>query len=261
MIKSSSDDLYKGAVMTQRNPNLVIGEPALVVENLCVVRGRKLILKNLSFSVPRGQILGIVGPSGCGKTTLMRAIVGVQKITSGSIMVLGKAAGSSSLRQEVAYTSQSLSVYSDVSVYENVRYFARLYGKDRDAILRAIETVGLHEYSSSLVSQLSGGQASRTSLACALVADPKVLVLDEPTVGLDPLTRNELWNTFHDLVDQGVTLIVSSHVMDEAERCDSVLLMRDGHILAHDSIKALREQTKTDTAEEAFVALIGKAVK
>lgn len=226
-----------------------------------MVRGRKPILKNLSFSVARGQILGLIGPSGCGKTTLMRAIVGVQKITSGSIMVLGKAAGSAQLRQEVAYTSQSLSVYSDVSVYENVRYFAKLYRKDRDAVLRAIEIVGLQEYSSSLVSQLSGGQASRTSLACALVADPKVLVLDEPTVGIDPLTRNDLWATFHNLAEQGVTLIVSSHVMDEAERCDSVLLMRDGRVLAHDSIKALREQTKTDTAEEAFVALIEKEVE
>lgn len=241
--------------------SLDITEPALRVEDLCVVRGRKPILKNLSFSVARGQILGLIGPSGCGKTTLMRAIVGVQKITSGSIMVLGKAAGSAQLRQEVAYTSQSLSVYSDVSVYENVRYFAKLYRKDRDAVLRAIEIVGLQEYSSSLVSQLSGGQASRTSLACALVADPKVLVLDEPTVGIDPLTRNDLWATFHNLAEQGVTLIVSSHVMDEAERCDSVLLMRDGRVLAHDSIKALREQTKTDTAEEAFVALIEKEVE
>ncbi len=226
-----------------------------------MVRGRKPILKNLSFSVAREQILGLIGPSGCGKTTLMRAIVGVQKITSGSIMVLGKAAGSAQLRQEVAYTSQSLSVYSDVSVYENVRYFAKLYRKDRDAVLRAIEIVGLQEYSSSLVSQLSGGQASRTSLACALVADPRVLVLDEPTVGIDPLTRNDLWATFHNLAEQGVTLIVSSHVMDEAERCDSVLLMRDGRVLAHDSIKALCEQTKTDTAEEAFVALIEKEVE
>lgn len=245
----------------QRKPSLEIAEPALNVEDLCVVRGRKPILKNLSFVVPRGQILGLIGPSGCGKTTLMRAIVGVQKITSGSIMVLGKSAGSTSLRHEIAYTSQSLSVYLDVSVYENIRYFAKLYRKCHDDILRAIEIVGLQEYSSSLVSQLSGGQASRTSLACALVANPKVLVLDEPTVGLDPLTRNDLWATFHSLSEQGVTIIVSSHVMDEAEHCDSVLLMRDGRILAHDSIKVLRGQTKTDTSEEAFVALIEKEVE
>lgn len=150
--KSHQMMTFSGLCFMQRNSSLAIAEPALVVEDLCVVRGRNSILKNLSFSVPRGQIIGLIGPSGCGKTTLMRAIVGVQKIASGSIMVLGKAAGSAKLRQEVAYTSQSLSVYSDVSVYENVRYFAKLYRKDRDDILRVIEIVGLQEYSSSLVS-------------------------------------------------------------------------------------------------------------
>lgn len=230
----------------------------LVVENLTVVRNRKPVLEDISFTVGKGDILGILGPSGCGKTTLMRSIVGAQKITSGTITALGKPAGSRALRERIAYTSQSLSIYADISVYENVRYFAKLYRKGPSHIARAIDTVGLSEYASTLVSQLSGGQASRTSLACALVADPQILVLDEPTVGLDPITRNDLWETFHQLADQGVTLLVSSHVMDEAQRCDSVLLMRNGRVLAHDSFAALCAQTHTGDAEAAFIALVGK---
>lgn len=242
----------------KNNLDLTKNEAALSVNNLWVKRQKKEILKGINFSVEKGQILGIIGPSGCGKTTLLRSIVAVQKINEGEIVIFGQKAGSPKLRHEVAYTSQSLSIYNDISVYENVRYFAKLYQKNEEDILNAIQTVGLSQYTNHLVDSLSGGQAARTSLACALVAKPKLLILDEPTVGLDPITRNNLWDCFHKLAKDGMTLLVSSHVMDEASRCDSVLLIREGQVLAHDKIENLCVKTNTKSAEEAFIALVRK---
>lgn len=235
-------------------------EPAVVVDDLVVTRGkgkaRKEILHGISCELPTGSITGLLGPSGCGKTTLIRTVVGAQRITSGSVRVLGEPAGTPRLRRLVSYTSQNLSIYPDISVADNVTYFARLAGAGSSSVAEAIETVGLDEQRNQLVSTLSGGQASRTSLACALVGKPQLLVLDEPTVGLDPLTRESLWTTFRNLANRGVTLLVSSHVMDEARHCDSVLLMRDGEFLAHEPIAHLQERTRTTNAEDAFLALV-----
>ena len=235
--------------------------PAIEIDSLVVVRGkgkaRKEILHGISASIPVGSITGLLGPSGCGKTTLIRTIVGAQKITSGTVRVLGQPAGSVDLRTKLAYTSQMLSIYPDITVAENVEYFASLVGADATTARQALETVHLGEYGDRLVSTLSGGQASRTSLACALVGNPQVLVLDEPTVGLDPLTRQSLWETFRALAQRGVTLLISSHVMDEARQCDSVLLMREGQFLAHEPLASLQERTDTTNAEDAFLALIG----
>lgn len=231
-------------------------EHALQVRDLVVRRGGSDILKEVSCQLGTGSITGLLGPSGCGKSTLMRAIVGVQRIASGSIEVLGLPAGHPDLRRRVAYTSQALSIYADISVRDNVAHFARLVSGGDDDVTRAIERVRLTDHASRPVSKLSGGQASRASLACALVGNPEFLVLDEPTVGLDPLTRESLWETFHDLADDGVTMLVSSHVMDEAVRCDSVLLMRDGRFLAHEPIRSLQERTHTSSPEDAFLTLI-----
>lgn len=231
-------------------------EPALEVRDLQIRRDGNEILCGLNTTLVKGSITGLLGPSGCGKTTLMRAIMGVQRITSGSITVLGLPAGSKELRHRVAYTSQTLSIYSDISVRDNVTHFARLIGATNEDVAKAIKQVQLEEFASRPVRKLSGGQASRASLACALVGNPEFLVLDEPTVGLDPLTRESLWQVFRNLAADGTTLLISSHVMDEALRCDEVLFMRDGQFLAQESIESVQARTGTSNPEDAFLALI-----
>jgi len=244
--------------MTNNSADVVVGD-AVVVEHLRVVRGGKDVLPDLSLTVPRGQVVGLLGPSGGGKSTLMRAVVGVQVIAGGTVTVLGDEAGSPALRRRVGYLTQAPSVYGDLSVRDNVEYIAKVMGVGRDAVDRAIEAVDLTEHASARVENLSGGQRSRASLACTLVGDPEVLVLDEPTVGLDPVLRRELWDLFRRLSGQGRTVFVSSHVMDEASRCDRLLLLRDGVILSDSTLAELLERTGTTDAEQAFLALIDAA--
>ena len=229
---------------------------AISVDELVVTRGRKAVLHGLSCCVEAGAVTGLLGPSGCGKTTLMRAIVGVQIVESGTVHVLGRPAGDPTLRARVGYVTQAPSVYADLTVRQNVWYFAKVAGADPSTVDTVIERVGLVEEADQLVNDLSGGQHSRASLACALVGAPDVLILDEPTVGLDPVIRAELWEFFHELAAGGATLLVSSHVMDEATRCDRLLLMREGHIIADDTPDAIRAATGTDDLEEAFLRLI-----
>jgi ABC-2 type transport system ATP-binding protein len=234
--------------------------PAVEVDDLVVRRGGREVLHHLSCQVPDGAVTGLLGPSGGGKTTLMRAIVGVQKTQSGRVSVLGEPAGSPRLRARVGYVTQAPSVYGDLTVTQNARYFAALTGCGASAADQAVHTVGLDDHRDRLVATLSGGQRSRASLACALVGDPKLLVLDEPTVGVDPVLRVELWALFHDLAARGVTVLVSSHVMDEATRCDRLLLVRQGRLIADDTPDAVRARTGTDDLEEAFLRLIGEEV-
>ena len=205
---------------------------AVEVDRLRVVRGGREALAGVSLDVRRGTVTGLLGPSGSGKSTLMRAIVGTQIVASGSVLVLGEPAGTPSLRARVAYTTQAPAVYGDLTVQENVDYFARLVRAPATQAGEAIELVGLGDDAGRVVGSLSGGQRSRVSLATALVGRPEVLVLDEPTVGLDPVLRRDLWQAFARLAGEGVSLLVSSHVMDEAERCDELLLLRDGRLLA-----------------------------
>ncbi len=232
---------------------------AIVVDHLKVVRGERLVLPDLSVRIPEGQVTGLLGPSGSGKSTLIRAIVGVQIVAGGTITVLGQPAGSAALRRDVAYVTQSPSVYADLTVRENTRYFARLAGADAASAEAAIDAVDLRDHADQVIAKLSGGQTSRTSLAAALVGDPKVLVLDEPTVGLDPVLRRDLWGLFHRLADAGKTLLVSSHVMDEASRCDRLILLRDGRILADEAPADLLQSTGQPDAESAFLHLIDTA--
>lgn len=231
-------------------------EIAISVAGLRVARGGNPVLRGLDLEIPAGRITGLLGPSGCGKTTLMRAIVGVQLVQGGSISVLGLPAGSRALRPRVGYMTQAVSVYEDLSVEANLRYFQRIYGVPASAVPEAIATVGLEGHAGKLVRNLSGGQRARVSLATALLARPEVLVLDEPTVGLDPVLRAELWSTFRTLAAAGATLLVSSHVMDEAERCDDLILMRDGEVLAHTPPADLLRQTGAKDVEEAFLRLV-----
>lgn len=214
------------------------------------------MLHGLSVSVPRGQVVGLLGPSGCGKTTLMRSIVGVQRVVSGTVTVLGQPAGSPILRRRVAYVTQSASVYDDLTVRQNLRYFAAIVGSERASIDRVLEQTDLVDSTGQLVGSLSGGQRSRVSLAAALLGSPELLVLDEPTVGLDPVLRVELWTLFRRLAADGTSLLVSSHVMDEATRCDRLLLMRDGDILADETPEELLASTGTTDPEKAFLTLI-----
>jgi ABC-2 type transport system ATP-binding protein len=229
---------------------------AVIVTDLVVDRGHRRVLDGLTFAVPAGQVTGLLGPSGSGKTTLMRALVGVQQVRSGEVTVLGEPAGSPGLRHRVGYVTQAPSVYADLSVRENVRYFAALYGMGAREADAAIADVGLTDAAAQQVDDLSGGQRGRASLACALVGSPEVLVLDEPTVGLDPVLRVELWGRFHALAAAGTTLIVSSHVMDEADRCDRLLLLREGELIADSTPAQLRVEGRSQDLEEAFLNVV-----
>ena len=229
---------------------------AIEADGLRVVRGGREVVRGLTFTAPRGSVVGLLGPSGCGKTTVMRAVVGVQIVSGGTVTVLGHPAGSRELRRRVGYATQNPAVYADLSVRENLRYFASVLGAPRGDPDRVIEEVGLDDARNQTASRLSGGQLHRASLAIALLGEPDLLVLDEPTVGLDPVLRAELWELFHELAGRGVTLLVSSHVMDEAARCERLLLMRDGLLLADDTPEALRATTGTQDLEDAFLHVI-----
>lgn len=241
-----------------RNPSGRSGGPAVVLEGLTVSRGGKTVLEDLDLELPGGLITGLLGPSGGGKSTVIRSIVGVQKITGGSVRVFGEPAGSAGLRRRVAYCTQAPSVYRDLTIRENLDYFARMVDAPRERVDEVLETTGLTEHAKKSAGGLSGGQLSRVSLAAALLGDPELLVLDEPTVGLDPVLRESLWTLFHHLADQGRTLLISSHVMDEAGRCDELVFLREGRVIAHDSLAALQKRTGTHDAESAFMALAGE---
>jgi ABC-2 type transport system ATP-binding protein len=229
---------------------------AVEIEALRVVRGGNVVLRRVDLELAAGRLTGLLGPSGSGKTTLMRAIVGVQIVAAGDVRVLGLAAGSPPLRRRVGYVTQAPSVYADLTVRENLRYFANVLDAPDDAVDGAIRTVDLGEHEGRVVRTLSGGERSRVSLATALLGRPEVLVLDEPTVGLDPVLRRDLWATFHRLAQEGTTLLVSSHVMDEAHRCEDLVLMRDGAIVFVGTPDGLRAQTRQDDLEAAFLALV-----
>jgi ABC-2 type transport system ATP-binding protein len=249
MMSSSSGELLSRAV-----------EPAVSIENLRVIRGKRPALQDFSVQIARGTITGLLGPSGCGKTTLMRCIVGTQILASGTVNVLGHPAGSAALRRQVGYLPQDPTIYNDLRIIDNVRYFASLYGFDGQAADLAIERVGLKDHRTAYCGNLSGGQRTRASLACALVCQPALLVLDEPTVGLDPVLRVDLWEQFTELARDGTTLLVSSHVMDEADHCGDLLLLREGRLVAHTTPTQLREDTGCTSLEEAFLSIIKRGI-
>jgi ABC-2 type transport system ATP-binding protein len=232
--------------------------PAVRIAGLKVVRGKRTVLPNLSLTLDRGQVVGLLGPSGGGKTTLLRAVVGAQVVEAGTVEVLGLPAGSAELRRQVGYMTQAPSVYPDLTVAENLGYFAALAEADAARVAEVLDLVDLKGHAKDRVATLSGGERSRVSLGVAMLGSPELLVLDEPTVGLDPLLRAELWTLFRALAEAGATLLVSSHVMDEAARCDRLVLLRDGEVLANATPAELLELTGAASAEEAFLALASR---
>ena len=229
---------------------------AVAIDRLRVSRGGRDVLPDVTLGVRSGTVTGLLGPSGSGKTTLMRAIVGVQVVAAGRLEVLGQPAGAPALRTRVAYVTQAPSVYGDLTVRENLGYFATILGVGSGRIVDVLETVGLTRLAGRLVRTLSGGERSRVSLGSALLGEPELLILDEPTVGLDPVLRRDLWDVFHGLADGGATLLVSSHVIDEARRCDELVLLRDGTIVASEPPDALLARTGAPDLEQAFLSLV-----
>lgn len=225
------------------------------VTGLRVRRGRTLVIPDLTLGAATGAVTGLLGPSGCGKTTLIRCLAGIQRVEEGRVVVLGEPAGSPANRARVAYVTQASSVYPDLTVRQNLRYFAAIHGTDDDTVRSALDHVGLTGREDDLTGNLSGGQRTRVSLAAALLAEPDLYLLDEPTVGLDPVLRRDLWRLFTDLAADGRSLLVSSHVMDEAARCDRVLLMRSGRLIADATPAELLESTGSQDVEQAFLAL------
>lgn len=241
------------------DPAGTTGPLCVSIEGLRVHRGKATVLANITANIPQGRITGLLGPSGSGKTTLMRALVGVQKITAGTVTVLGRRAGDPQNRHDVGYVTQAASVYKDLSVLDNVRYFGSVHGGSRADAQAVLAAVGLSEFAKRKAGSLSGGQFSRVSLACALVGKPRLLVLDEPTVGLDPVLRADLWEQFVAMAAEGTSLIISSHVMEEASHCDSLLMLREGMLLAQLTPDQLRHNGETEDLELAFLRLIQSA--
>ena len=232
--------------------------PAVIAaKDLTVVRGKIRALDGVTFNVGTGKITGLIGPSGSGKTTLLRAIVGAQVITAGSLEVLGAPASSKILRRQIGYVTQSPAVYGDLTARQNLQYFASMLCVGKPAVERTLRAVDLQRQASQLVGSMSGGQQARVSLAVALLGEPPLLVLDEPTVGLDPVLRKHLWELFADLAKSGHSLLISSHVMDEAEQCADLLLLRGGRVLSSGSKRELLDRTGTDTVHDAFLKLAG----
>src|SRR3990167_1043886 len=229
---------------------MVMNNLEVEVNDLGVKKGEKVLLESVSFTLEPGTITGLLGPSGAGKTTLMRVIMGIQIASSGKVTVLGKKAGSKANRSRIGYVTQAPSVYPDLTVWQNLSYFAKLIGVDKKAVSSAVKKVNLHGKEKQLAASMSGGERTRVSLAVALLGDPELLILDEPTVGLDPLLRRDLWKIFKEMAETGKTLLISSHVMDEAANCQQLLLVRDGKLLWNDSQKELLSSTKKTSVEE-----------
>jgi ABC-2 type transport system ATP-binding protein len=228
---------------------------AIQVAGVTVEKLGKKILDNISMELPGNKSIGLIGPSGSGKTTLIRALVGSQVITEGTAKIFGEKVGSASLRSRIGYMSQKSAVYGDITVKENLEYFASICGSSEQQVAEIMESMRLNLHRDKMASSLSGGEATRLSLGIALLGNPEILFLDEPTVGLDPSLRIELWKIFASLRNQGKTILITSHMMDEAERCDILILMRNGKIIFQGNAEQLKAKTQSESIEHAFIKL------
>ena len=230
---------------------------AVDVDNVVKSFGTIRALDGITLRVRQGEIYGLLGPNGSGKTTLIRAVVGLVAPDSGTVTVLGRRMPDLNILSSIGYMTQAAALYPDISVEENLRFFAAISGADSnvDEVLRVVE---LEQRRKSVVATLSGGMRQRCSLACALVHRPRLLLLDEPTVGVDPQLRVQFWDHFREMAAAGTTILVSSHVMDEAERCQRLGLIRFGKLLGEGSPDEVRAAAGTNNLEEAFLKLSGR---
>jgi ABC-2 type transport system ATP-binding protein len=234
--------------------------PAIRAVGLQKTFGPIRAVDDVTFDLAPGHIYGLLGPNGSGKTTLIRLLTGLAHATKGTAEVLGTSMPSRTTLGRIGYMTQSDGIYPALSAGENVRFFASMYGvASNDAVDEALSVVDLADRRDSLTGTLSGGQRRRLSLACAIVHRPPVLFLDEPTVGVDPLLRVQFWSYFRTLAEGGATIVVSSHVMDEADRCDELLFVRAGKVIARGSGAELRERSGTTDLEQAFLGFAGDA--
>ena len=235
------------------------GELAIRVIGLIKRFGPVAAVDDVTFELAAGRIYGVLGPNGSGKTTLIRLLTGMTRATAGEAYVLGVRMPDRAVLARIGYMTQGDGVYPALTVAENARFFAAAYGvADAARVDEALTLVDLADRASTIVGRLSGGQRRRLSLACALIHRPPVLFLDEPTVGVDPLLRAQFWGHFRRLADGGTTIVVSSHVMDEADRCDELLFLRAGRLIARGSVDALRAEAGTDSLETAFLRFAGE---
>jgi ABC-2 type transport system ATP-binding protein len=226
------------------------------IENLSVEKSKRKILNSLNLVIPNSKSIGLLGPSGSGKTTLMRSIMGLQKITEGKIRILGFEAGAKDLRNKISYSTQSASLYLDLTCIENLEFFSSLFDENELSIQEILDLVQLNQVKNQLAKTLSGGEKTRLALGTALVGAPELIILDEPTVGLDPILRKQLWQIFKELNKKGKTLLISSHVMDEAENCDHIFMIRDGKIIASGNTSELKSRTGLGNMEDVFISLV-----
>lgn len=229
----------------------------LKVSNVIKKYSKNVILKNINLTVKEGEIIGLIGPSGSGKTTLIKSIIGMEKIDSGSIQLLNTKIPNLQVLSEIGYMAQLDALYEELTAKENLEFFCRLFKLSKDKIKERIKytsrLVNLENKLSKKVSEYSGGMKRRLSLAISLIQDPALLILDEPTVGIDPKLRLDIWNELKNLKSQGKTIIITTHVMDEAEKCDKLVLIREGQIIASGSVKELKNTFNVNSIEEIFL--------
>lgn len=231
------------------------------IQHISKVFGKQQVLKDISLDIHEGEIFGFLGPSGAGKTTLVKQLVGLDLPTSGENFLFQEKMPSLKLMERVGYMAQSDALYGELSAKENLQFFAALYGlkgkKQQQRMQEVMEVVQLTNHLNKLVSSYSGGMKRRLSLAISLLHEPDILILDEPTVGIDPVLRKSIWEAFYALKKKGTTIIVTTHVMDEAEKCDRLGLMRDGRLIALGTPKELKDKTNTATIEDVFLVYGG----
>ncbi|MGL6108230.1 ABC transporter ATP-binding protein [Romboutsia sp.] len=231
------------------------------IENVSKEYKKQKVLKNVSFSIKEGEIFGLLGPSGAGKTTLIRLIMGMESPNEGTINIMTQKVPNLKIIEQIGYTAQSDALYTDLSAEENIKFYCQLYKLPKklwkEKIYEVLKVVNLNEDSKKIVSNFSGGMKRRLSLAISLIHNPKILILDEPTVGMDPILRQQIWNEFESLKNAGVTILITTHVMDEAEKCDRLAMLRNGNCISVGNPKDLIKDLNCNSLEEVFLKLGG----